>query len=75
MTSTAERAIEINYKLYRKNSSQAAVARIHKVTPTAVWNVVWRRSESHAIKKTISKIVGEPIESLWPKEDRKERAA
>lgn len=75
MTSTAQRAIEINYKLRLKRSSQAKVARIHGVTKTAVWNVVWGKSESHAIKQTIAKIIGEPVKALWPKEDDEDQAA
>jgi len=75
MTSTTQKAIEINYKLKKKRSSQAAIARIHGVTNQAVWNVVWSRSESLAIKRTIAKIIGESIETLWPQENEERKAA
>lgn len=70
-----ERALKIIYKIRLAGSSQKAVAKISRVKPQTVWNVIWGRSESKPIKRTIARIVGEQVEDLWPKDDEDERAA
>jgi lambda repressor-like predicted transcriptional regulator len=61
-------SLEIIHKIKLAGSSQAAIARQHHVKPTAVWNVIWGRSESKAIKRIISKITGVRIEDVSPRQ-------
>jgi lambda repressor-like predicted transcriptional regulator len=70
-----ERGIEISNKLRKKRKTQTWIAHKNHVSHTAVWNVIYSKSESKRLKESIAKILGEKVEDLWPEEDDDEERA
>lgn len=70
-----ERGIEITNKLRKKRRSQSWIAQQQNVSHTAIWNVIYGKSESKRLKQAIARVLGEKVEDLWPEDDDDEERA
>lgn len=59
-------ALDIRYQLLRKGTTLADIARAEGVSPAFVSLLIRGRRSSISVARRIARIVGEPLDVLWP---------
>lgn len=59
-------AIDIRYHLLRKGIKLADIARAEGVSPTFVSLLIRGQRSSISVARRIARIVGQPVNQLWP---------
>ena len=66
---------QIKIELLKKNVSQRDIAKALGVADATVNKIIYRQGESKRVKEAISKIIGKPVNKIWPSRYVKDNTA
>ena len=58
--------IEIKHAIERAGKTQTEIARTVGVTKATVNLVIWHGAVSAPVRQEISRVIGRPVEQIWP---------